>query len=63
MIRWKFALIFDLGTPETVYPCGHSRDDMWHDLAEKIIEVEKKAGKNVYDVRFLADCSEVDDDA
>ena len=43
MIVYRFELQNDRGERETVDACGHSKYDMWHDLAEKVASLDRQA--------------------
>lgn len=60
MIVYRFELQNDRGERETVDACGHSKYDMWHDLAEKVASLDRQAEIDTVKIEFVDDVS-VDD--
>lgn len=60
MIVFRFELTNDRGEREIVDACGHSKDDVWHDLAEKVASLDRQAEVDTIKIEFVDDVS-IDD--
>lgn len=58
MIKHLFTLHRNDGGYANVAPSGHSRADMWHDLANKIDEIEKQDNCMIDAIVFDDDLSD-----
>lgn len=57
MIVFRFELTNDRGKRETVDACGHSKADVWHDLAEKVASLDRKDEAYTIKIELVDDYS------
>lgn len=57
MIVFRFELTNDRGQRKTVDACGHSKADVWHDLAEKVASLDRQDEAYTIKIELVDDYS------